>query len=90
MPKATKYYTDEELDKKIEEMEAIKAERAKAREEKLNMAKIAYMDHLLEAIKDNNEKKLQLKNKIQSLKEKLSPRKEKKLIAAFDELLRIV
>ena len=44
MPKAVKYYSDEELDQKIKEMEALKEARAKERQELLDLAKITFMD----------------------------------------------
>jgi type I site-specific restriction-modification system R (restriction) subunit len=88
MPKAIKYYTDEEIDKKIQEIEAIKAERSKIREEKLNMAKIAYMDSLLKIAEEKPDVKEGIQKRINNLIQVLNPRKDKKIIEAYNELLK--
>lgn len=44
MPKAIKYYSDEELEQKLKELENLKAQREKEKKELLDRAKIAYMD----------------------------------------------
>lgn len=87
MPKATKYYTEEELDNKIKQLEALKAKKVKEREERLNMTKIAYMNSLLEDAKIKPEFKNGMTKRINDLIQKTNPRKEKKLIAAYKELL---
>ena len=47
MPKAIKYYSDEELEQKLKELENLKAQREKEKKELLDRAKIAYMDKLI-------------------------------------------
>lgn len=88
MPKAAKYYSEEELDKKIEELQALKTKKEKDRIEKLNLAKIAYVDSLLVLIKEKPENKQGMKNRCEKIKSQLSPRKNKKLIEGLNELIK--
>lgn len=88
MPKATKYYSEEELDKKIEELQALKAEKEQVRIEKLNLAKIAYMNSLLDLLKESPENKQGMKIRCEKIKTQLSPRKNKKIIEGLNELIK--
>lgn len=88
MPKAAKYYSEEELDKKIEELQALKAKKEKDRIEKLNLAKIAYVDSLFDLLKERPENKQGMKKRCEQIKTKLSPRKDKKIIEGLNELIK--
>ena len=88
MPKAVKYYSEEELDKKIEELQALKAKKEKEKIEKLNLAKIAYVDSLLILLKEKPDIKAGMKNRCEIIKSQLNPRKNKKLIDGLNELIK--
>ena len=55
MPKAIKYYSDEELEQKLKELENLKAQREKEKKELLDRAKIAYMDKLIADKKNDSQ-----------------------------------
>ena len=88
MPKAAKYYTDEELDKKIKELQALKEQKEKARIEKINLAKIAYVNNLFHLLQRRPENKIPMIKRCEEIKSQLSPRKDKKLIEGFNELIK--
>lgn len=85
MPRASKYYTDEQLAAKIQELEAKRAELAAVKKEKLDMAKIAYMDRLIQCRKDDPKFQESIKINVEKMISELSPRKDKKLIDALKE-----
>ena len=88
MPKAVKYYSDEELDQKIKEMEALKEARAKERQELLDLAKIAFMDSWIESKKDDPEFAPAMNKRINAMMEKMTSRKDKKTKKALEEFLK--
>lgn len=89
MPKAVKYYSDEELDQKIKEMEALKEARAKERQELLELAKIAFMDSWIESKKDDPEFAPAMNKRINAMMEKMTSRKDKKTKKALEEFLKL-
>lgn len=89
MPKAVKYYSDEELDQKIKEMEALKEARAKERQELLDLAKIAFMDSWIESKKDDPEFAPAMNKKITAMIESMTSRKDKKTKKALEEFLKL-
>ena len=89
MPKAVKYYSDEELDQKIKEMEALKEARAKERQELLDLAKITFMDAWIESKKDDPEFVPAMNKKITTMIEKMTSRKDKKTKKALEEFLKL-
>ena len=89
MPKAVKYYSDEELDQKIKEMEALKEARAKERQELLDLAKIAFMDSWIESKKDDPEFAPAMNKRINAMMEKMTSRKDKKTKKALEEFLKL-
>ena len=89
MPKAVKYYSDEELDQKIKEMEALKEARAKERQKLLDLAKIAFMDSWIESKKDDPEFAPAMNKRINAMMEKMTSRKDKKTKKALEEFLKL-
>lgn len=89
MPKAVKYYSDEELDQKIKEMEALKEARAKERQELLDLAKIAFMDSWIESKKDDPEFVPAMNKWLKGMIEKMTSRKDKKTKKALEEFLKL-
>lgn len=89
MSKALKYYTDEELDAKIKEMEELKERRSKERQKLLDEAKIAYMDHLIESRKDDPKFNSQMNARIREMISCLTSRKDAGKKKALEEFLKL-
>lgn len=89
MPKAVKYYSDEELDQKIKEMEALKEARAKERQELLDLAKITFIDTWIESKKDDPDFAPAMNKRINGMIEKMTSRKDKKIKKALEEFLKL-
>lgn len=77
MPKAIKYYSDEELEQKLKELENLKAQREKEKKELLDRAKIAYMDKLIADKKNDSQFNQAMNQRIVKMIEGLTSRKDK-------------
>ena len=89
MPKAIKYYTDEELDKKIKELNDLKSQREKERQELLDLAKITVMNSIIDSNKNDATFAQNMNKMINSMLEKLTSRKDKKIKKALEEFLKL-
>ena len=89
MPKAIKYYSDEELDKKIKELNDLKSQREKERQELLDLAKITVMNSIIDSNKNDATFAQNMNNMINSMLEKLTSRKDKKIKKALEEFLKL-
>ena len=91
MPKAIKYYSDEELEQKLKELENLKAQREKEKKELLDRAKIAYMDKLgdvgKQLLKDGFHAVADAR--IVKMIEGLTSRKDKETKKALEEFLKL-
>ena len=84
MPKAIKYYSDEELEQKLKELENLKAQREKEKKELLDRAKIAYMDK-----KNDSQFNQAMNQRIVKMIEGLTSRKDKETKKALEEFLKL-
>ena len=89
MPKAIKYYSDEELDKKIKELNDLKSQREKERQELLDLAKITVMNSIIDSNKNDATIAQNMNKMINSMLEKLTSRKDKKIKKALEEFLKL-
>ena len=89
MPKAIKYYSDEELDKKIKELNDLKSQREKERQELLDLAKITVMNSIIDSNKNDATFAQNMNKMINSMLEKLTSRKDKKIKKALEEFLKL-
>ena len=89
MPKAIKYYSDEELDKKIKELNDLKSPREKERQELLDLAKITVMNSIIDSNKNDATFAQNMNKMINSMLEKLTSRKDKKIKKALEEFLKL-
>ena len=89
MPKAIKYYSDEELDKKIKELNDLKSQREKERQELLDLAKITVMNSIIDSNKNDATFAQNMNKLINSMLEKLTSRKDKKIKKALEEFLKL-
>ena len=89
MPKAIKYYSDEELDQKLKELEDLKTQREKERQELLDLAKITFMDSWIESKKDDPDFAPAMNKRINNMIENLTSRKDKKTKKALEEFLKL-
>ena len=89
MPKAIKYYSDEELDKKIKELNDLKFQRGKERQELLDLAKITVMNSIIDSNKNDATFAQNMNKMINSMLEKLTSRKDKKIKKALEEFLKL-
>ena len=89
MPKAIKYYSDEELDKKIKELNDLKSQREKERQELLDLAKITVMNSIIDSNKNDATFAQNMNKMINSMLEKLTSRKDKKIKKALEEFLQL-
>ena len=88
MPKAIKYYSDEELEQKLKELENLKAQREKEKKELLDRAKIAYMDKLIADKKNDSQFNQAMNQRIVKMIEGLTSRKDKETKKALEEFLK--
>ena len=88
MPKAIKYYSDEELEQKLKELENLKAQREKEKKELLDRAKIAYMDKLIADKKNDSQFNQAMNQRIVKMIEGLTSRKDKETKKAYTILER--
>lgn len=89
MPKAIKYYSDEELEQKLKELENLKAQREKEKKELLDRAKIAYMDKLIADKKNDPQFNQAMNQRIVKMLEGLTSRKDKETKKALEEFLKL-
>lgn len=89
MPKAIKYYSDEELEQKLKELENLKAQREKEKKELLDRAKIAYMDKLIADKKNDSQFNQAMNQRIVKMIEGLTSRKDKETKKALEEFLKL-
>lgn len=89
MPKAIKYYSDEELDRKIKELNDLKSQREKERQELLDLAKITVMNSIIDSNKNDATFAQNMNKMINSMLEKLTSRKDKKIKKALEEFLKL-
>lgn len=89
MPKAIKYYSDEELEQKLKELENLKAQREKEKKELLDRAKIAYMDKLIADKKNDSQFNQAMNQRIVKMLEGLTSRKDKETKKALEEFLKL-
>lgn len=90
MPKAIKYYSDEELEQKLKELENLKAQREKEKKELLDRAKIAYMDKLIADKKNDSQFNQAMNQRIVKMIEGLTSRKDKETKKALEEFLKLL
>ena len=89
MPKAIKYYSDEELEQKLKELENLKAQKKKKKKELLDRAKIAYMDKLIADKKNDSQFNQAMNQRIVKMIEGLTSRKDKETKKALEEFLKL-
>ena len=89
MPKAIKYYSDEELEQKLKELENLKAQREKEKKELLDRAKIAYMDKLIADKKNDSQFNQAMNQRIVKMIEGLTSRKDKETKKALEEFKKL-
>ena len=89
MPKAIKYYSDEELEQKLKELENLKAQREKEKKELLDRAKIAYMDKLIADKKNDSQFNQAMNQRIVKMIEGLTSRKDKETKKVLEEFLKL-
>ena len=84
-----KYYSDEELEQKLKELENLKAQREKEKKELLDRAKIAYMDKLIADKKNDSQFNQAMNQRIVKMIEGLTSRKDKETKKALEEFLKL-